>query len=156
VALLPELTPENTAFWTGGEQGKLMIAHCDACSKAIHPPELDLSSLSESFGQRKAGFRLRRGADLYRQPPAMDARPKAPYVLAIVAIDGAEGVRVTAQLVDTDPGKIAVGMRVRAVFEQVEEIWIPRFRPVDPIDPPVRLGFSLTLGPGMLAREFPA
>lgn len=40
MALLPELTPENTAFWTGGERGELMIAHGDACDHAIHPPQL--------------------------------------------------------------------------------------------------------------------
>ena len=32
---LPELTAENTAFWTGGERGELMIALCDACGKAV-------------------------------------------------------------------------------------------------------------------------
>src|SRR3546814_11658199 len=37
---LPELTPENTAFWTGGAQGRLMIAFCGACRHAIHPPQL--------------------------------------------------------------------------------------------------------------------
>ena len=37
---LPELTPENTAFWTGGAAGKLMIAFCADCHHAIHPPQL--------------------------------------------------------------------------------------------------------------------
>ena len=34
---LPELTPENTAFWTGGERGELRIAFCADCERAIHP-----------------------------------------------------------------------------------------------------------------------
>src|SRR3546814_7412681 len=34
---LPELTTENTAFWTVGAQGRLMIAFCGACRHAIHP-----------------------------------------------------------------------------------------------------------------------
>ena len=37
---LPELTPENTAFWTGGAQGELIIAFCGDCDHAIHPPQL--------------------------------------------------------------------------------------------------------------------
>src|SRR5882762_10001192 len=38
--LLPELTTENTPFWTGGARGELMIMHCEQCDHAIHPPEL--------------------------------------------------------------------------------------------------------------------
>src|SRR3546814_20164678 len=37
---LPELTAENTAFWTGGADGKLLIAFCAACDHAIHPPQI--------------------------------------------------------------------------------------------------------------------
>ncbi|HKY90021.1 MAG TPA: zinc ribbon domain-containing protein, partial [Nevskiaceae bacterium] len=35
---LPQLTPENRAFWTGGEHGRLMIHRCEACGHWIHPP----------------------------------------------------------------------------------------------------------------------
>ena len=36
----PRLDGENRAFWTGGAEGRLMIAFCDDCARAIHPPQL--------------------------------------------------------------------------------------------------------------------
>ena len=37
---LPEITPENEAFWTAGEKGELRITACKACDHRIHPPQL--------------------------------------------------------------------------------------------------------------------
>ncbi len=53
----------------------------------------------------------------------------APYVVAIVAIDEDPRVRLTTNLVDTDPDRLAVGCRVEVRFEQVEEVWLPVFTP---------------------------
>ena len=35
---LPRLDSDNRAFWTGGAQGELRIAHCQACGMFMHPP----------------------------------------------------------------------------------------------------------------------
>jgi len=53
-----------------------------------------------------------------------------PYVIAIVEL--AEGPRLMTNLVgvEADPAKIAIGMPVEVVFEDVSaEIALPRFRP---------------------------
>lgn len=42
-----------------------------------------------------------------------------PYVLAIVEMD--EGVRLTSQIIDTDPGEVKIGMRVEAAFRKLGE-----------------------------------
>jgi uncharacterized OB-fold protein len=34
----PVLTERNTAFWTGGERGQLLIARCQTCGWWLHPP----------------------------------------------------------------------------------------------------------------------
>ena len=42
-------------------------------------------------------------------------------------IDGAAGVRITATVVGADADQIAIGDRVRVVFEQVsDEVWVPQ------------------------------
>jgi hypothetical protein len=131
IRILPELTPENTPFWTGGERGELMIAHCDACDHAIHPPELICPKcLSRSVTPRAAAgtgvihsYTINHQAWLPNLP--------VPYALAVVDLDGEPGVRLTAQLLDVDPDSVAIGQKVRVSFVQAEDVWIPQFQRVD-------------------------
>lgn len=44
---------------------------------------------------------------------------QVPYIMAIVELD--EGVRLTAQIVDAEPGSIAIGTKVEAVFRRISE-----------------------------------
>lgn len=129
--LLPELTPENTAFWTGGARGELMIAHCSACDRAIHPPELICPAcLSRDVAPRAAagtGEVLSVTVNHQAWMPGLEV----PYALAIVALDGEPGVRLTAQVKDIAPEAVRIGMRVAVAFEPVEDVWIPYFRPAD-------------------------
>ena len=129
--LLPELTPENHAFWTGGARGELMIVHCDACDHAIHPPELICPvCLSRQVTPRAAlgsgtihSFTINHQAWLPNLP--------VPYALAVADLDGEPGVRLTAQLLGVDPDSVAIGQKVRISFVQVEDVWIPQFHRVD-------------------------
>jgi uncharacterized OB-fold protein len=130
--LLPELTPENTPFWTGGARGELMIAHCDACGHAIHPPELICPKcLGRSVTPRPAGgsgtvytYTVNHQAWL----PGLDV----PYALLTVDLDGEPGVRLTAQLVGCPTEDAAIGLRVRVTFDQAaEDVWVPQFRKIE-------------------------
>lgn len=122
---LPELTPENTAFWTGGERGELMIAFCDACAHAIHPPQLICPKcLSQQVAARPvAGTGTVYTFTVNHQPwlPGM----AVPFAIAVVDVDGAPGVRVTAQVRGGDPESIAIGQRMQVGFEHHEDIWLP-------------------------------
>jgi acetyl-CoA acetyltransferase len=57
-----------------------------------------------------------------------------PYSVAVVALDDDPGVRVTTNIVGCDPEQVRVGMRVKVVFDEIEDIWLPRFAPVDEPD----------------------
>ena len=51
-----------------------------------------------------------------------------PYVLAYVDLE--EGPRIMTNIVDCDPGTVAIGMPVRVDFYDVEGgLAVPRFRP---------------------------
>ena len=127
--LLPELTAENTPYWTGGASGALLITHCDVCDRAIHPPELICPTcLSRRTTPRPA---LGTGAiysftvNHQRWLPRLET----PYVIAVVDLDGEDGVRVTAELEGVNPEAVAIGDRVRVQFTQHEDVWIPKFVP---------------------------
>lgn len=131
VRILPELTPENTAFWTGGQRGELMIAHCDACDHAIHPPELICPiCLSRSVTPRAAAGTGAIYSYTVNYQPWLPDLP-VPYVLAVVDLDGEPGVRLTAQLHGVDPDSVAIGQKVRATFVQAQDVWIPEFQRIE-------------------------
>jgi hypothetical protein len=63
-----------------------------------------------------------------------DPRYAPPFAIASVAIDADPRVRLVTNLVDLEPEAARVGMRVRARFEEREDVWIPLFVPCDEPD----------------------
>lgn len=129
---LPELTPENAAFWAGGAQGQLMISFCDACGKAIHPPQIICPAcLSRAVAPRAtAGTGTVYTFTINHQPwfPEM----AVPFALAVVDVDGAPGVRVTAEVTGQAPDAIHIGQRLRVSFRQADEaVWLPLWQPLE-------------------------
>jgi uncharacterized protein len=53
-----------------------------------------------------------------------------PYVVGVVALDDAPGVQLTTRFVEVAPDAVSVGLPVEVVFEHVEDIYLPLFRPV--------------------------
>lgn len=127
---LPELTPENTAFWTGGEHGELRIAFCNACDHAIHAPQLVCPAcLSRDVGPRAVpGTGTVYSYTINHQPwmPGM----AVPFTIAVVDVDGAPGVRVTAPLRGQEPDMVRIGQRVTVGFEPAEDVWLPHWLPL--------------------------
>lgn len=54
-----------------------------------------------------------------------------PYVIAIVELAAAPGVRLTTNVVGCEPDEVHIGMQVRVRFEQQGEVWFPLFEPDD-------------------------
>jgi len=52
-----------------------------------------------------------------------------PYVVAIVTIAEQDDVRLTTNIVNCEPADVTIGMPVRVVFEQREDVWLPLFEP---------------------------
>jgi uncharacterized protein len=127
---LPELTPENTAFWTGGEHGELRIAFCADCERAIHPPQVVCPGcLSDRVEPRAvAGTGTVYAFTVNHQPWLPDM--EVPFALAVVEVDGAPGVRVTARVIDTEPEAVRIGQRMQVAFSRLEDVWLPEWRPL--------------------------
>ena len=50
-------------------------------------------------------------------------------MVAQVAIAEDPRVRLTTNIVDCDPDDLELGQTVEVVFEQIEDVWLPLFRP---------------------------
>jgi acetyl-CoA acetyltransferase/uncharacterized OB-fold protein len=132
---LPLVTVENEFFWTSGADGTLRLQECNACEALIHPPapvcrycrSRDIGVRAVSGRATLAGFTLNERFSL----PGL----AAPYVIAQVAIAEDPRVRLTTNIVDSDPGELELGQQVEVVFEQVEDVWFPLFRLVPNAEP---------------------
>ncbi|MGW1028972.1 thiolase C-terminal domain-containing protein [Streptomyces sp. NPDC002577] len=126
---LPLLTEENEFFWTSGADGRLRFQGCESCTALIHPPQPvcrrcrghDIRVREVSGYGTLVGFTVNERFSLPGLP--------APYVVAQVAIEEDPRVRLTTNAVECEPGQLRLGMRMEVVFEQVEDVWLPLFRP---------------------------
>ena len=127
---LPELTAENTAFWAGGADGKLKIAFCKDCAAAIHPPQLVCPKCwcEEIENKSVPGTGSVYSYTVNHQPWAPDM--KVPFAIAVVDVDGAPGVRVTAEVINADLDSITIGQQMRVCFMNVDDVWFPQWEPV--------------------------
>jgi acetyl-CoA acetyltransferase/uncharacterized OB-fold protein len=132
---LPLVTEENEFFWTSGADGKLRLQACKACDALIHPPApVCRYCRSRNVGVRAvsgratlAGFTINERFSL----PGL----AAPYVIAQVAIAEDPRARLTTNNVECDPDGLELGQQVEVVFEQVEDVWFPLFRPIPDAEP---------------------
>ncbi len=129
--ILPELTPENAFFWTGGAEGELRILRCRACATWVHPPApICPRCRSRDLGPEAVSGRGTLLTHTVNHHP-WGALP-TPYVIAIVELDEQPGLRLLTNLVDVPAEDLRSGLRVVVRFERVEDVWLPLFAPERP------------------------
>lgn len=133
---LPSVTPQTEFFWTSGADGQLRIQECASCSALIHPPQpVCRHCRGESMRVRVvSGFGTLIGFTVNHRfgPPGLPP----PYVVAQVALEEDSRVRLTTNVVECEPEKLELGVRMQVVFESAGAVWLPMFRPVPPPNPP--------------------
>ena len=125
---LPQITSDSSAFWQGGESGRLMIHRCSTCRRFFHPPapicpscgSLDVAPQATSGRGRIATYTINR--------QAWKPELAAPYVVAIVELDDQPGLRLLSNVVELAPDQVRIGMPVHVTFEQHEDVWLPLFK----------------------------
>lgn len=128
--ILPPLDEANTAFWTGGAHGQLMISYCAACDRWVHPPALECPGCRGTLvprAVRGTGTVFAYTVNWQQYHP--DVAP--PYVIAIVELDEQPDLRLPTNIVRCDFDALRCGLPVRVVFEQHGDVFVPVFEPAD-------------------------
>ncbi|MDA2893723.1 OB-fold domain-containing protein [Mycolicibacterium sp. BiH015] len=126
---LPQLTFDNEFFWKSGADGVLRIQGCDDCKSLIHPPQpVCRYCKSHSLSPREVSGRAVLSAFTVNERFSIPGLP-APYVVAQVAIEEDPRVRLTTNIIESDPDELEVGRVVEVVFDQNDDVWLPLFRP---------------------------
>jgi len=130
VRVLPEVTAESMAYWTGGADGELRVYRCQDCQGWIHPPTPACwRCRSRRVEPEVASGRAVVAAYTINHHPWLPGFPP-PYIIAIVEMEESRDVRFTTNIVDCDIEDVHVGMPVEVVFEHREDVWLPLFRPM--------------------------
>ena len=126
---LPALTAENTFFWQAGKLGVLRFMRCQVCGHYVHPP-LPICPVCKSRNVLHEAVSGRGTVVTYTiNHQVWEPGLEAPYVVAIVEMDEQLGLRLTTNIVNCDIQAVAIGMRVRVLFEQCADVWLPLFEP---------------------------
>ncbi|RJF91716.1 Zn-ribbon domain-containing OB-fold protein [Noviherbaspirillum saxi] len=127
---LPQLNELNRFFWTGGADGKLRMQRCQDCGHWLHPPGVNCPEcMSRNIApQELSGVGTIAALTLNYQPwfPGVEV----PYAIAIVNLDEQTALNLTTNIVGVPPESVRIGQRVRVVFEQVEDVYLPLFTPI--------------------------
>jgi uncharacterized OB-fold protein len=126
--ILPPLTPENRAFWTGGADGQLRVQRCEACRRWVHPPVGACPTCSGGLTARPLSGR---GTVFTFTVNHQAFRPEVPppYVIAIVELAEQPDLRIPTNLVHCELDRVTCGMPVRVLFEPHGEVFVPLFEP---------------------------
>jgi acetyl-CoA acetyltransferase/uncharacterized OB-fold protein len=127
--MLPQISETNEFFWKSGEDGKLRFQRCSSCGELRHPPvpvcaycgSNEWAPAEVSGRAVVTGFTINEHTWMPSFPP--------PYVIAIVAIEEDDRVRLTTNIVNCDPADVRVGLKVQVTFEHDDDVWIPLFEP---------------------------
>src|ERR1700760_3703150 len=120
--ILPEVTSDSRAFWTGGLEGQLRIPRSRPCRPWIQPPVgACWRCRSREVGPETVSGRATVAAYSVNHHPWFPAFPP-PYVVAVVELAEQPGLRLTTCLVDVDVDAVEVGLPVEVVFDVVDDV----------------------------------
>src|SRR2546428_8836865 len=111
-------------FWRSIDQRyNLEGVQCTNCGTNIFPartlcPKCRHLSAGKLKPQRFSGEGVVESFTIIHSPPA-GYELQAPYAMAVIRL--AEGPRLTAQVVDIAPEKVAIGMQVSKVFRRINQ-----------------------------------
>jgi len=112
-------------------EGRLMLQRSRSKGHYIFYPRV----LLPGSGEQDLDWVEARGFGRVYAVTTLFPRGKSPYCIAVVEL--IEGPRVMATVVGIDPARVAIGLRVRIVFDSLEELGDDdsglrlAFRPVD-------------------------
>jgi uncharacterized protein len=136
--LLPDLSePTAAGFWEGTARGELLVQACGSCGTRRMPPRpmCPVCRSTEVRWEPTSGTGTV-WSFIVPHPPLLPAYSQlAPYNVIVVALDDDPAIRFVGNLLassegainEIDPATIRIGEPVRVVFQQVEDVALPRW-----------------------------
>ena len=136
--VLPDLEdPDSGPFWQGTARGELLVQVCDHCGQKRMPPR-PMCFVCRSIKTRwiQLAGRGTVWSFVVPHPPLLPAyQALAPYNVVTIAVEEDPAIRFVGNLVaradgpinEIDPTTIRIGEPVRVVFQQVEDVFMPRW-----------------------------
>jgi uncharacterized OB-fold protein len=119
-------------FWQAAAEHRLVVQRCTGCGHCRLPPApvCPECRATESDWKELTGRGEVYTYTIVHRPIAAEQR--LPYVIAVIALEDAGGVRMISNLVGIAPEAISIGMPVEVVWEDMSaELALPRFRPAN-------------------------
>lgn len=136
--LAPSPTAESRPFWTGGQNGELLINRCHDCGHFFHPPGPSCWRCRSTHvaPEPVSGQATVAAYTVNRQGWIPGFEP--PYIVAMVELAEEPDTRLITNIVDVTPDEIHLGLPVAVFFEdwtalsggEDSRVWLPLFRPV--------------------------
>jgi uncharacterized OB-fold protein len=122
----------SAAYWRGAAEGRLVIARCSRCARFAHPPDIVCPHCGHTAPDYSfapvSGRGTIRSWTVIRQSflPGFDA--DLPFVLADVALDEQDDLRLIGRLLDGPDAPMYIGARVTIEFERpAPDLTVPAF-----------------------------
>ena len=130
--MLPSIDEHNRAFWTGGRDGRLLIAWCAGCELWVQPPTADCPQCAGELHARPISGRGTVFTYTVNHQPFNPTVP-VPYVIAIVELEEQADLRIATNIVDCEPDSVYVGLPVEVRFQRQDtdgaSVFVPVFAP---------------------------
>jgi uncharacterized protein len=111
---------DSEAYWRGLREHEVRLLRCQSCGHRIHQP-LAMCPRCHSFDLRPeavAGTGSVYSFTIAHREFVPGVRP--PYAVALVEIDEEPSVRILTNLVSCRTDEVRIGLRVRAVFKDID------------------------------------
>ena len=126
---IPWPNPTTQPYFDGARERKLVLPRCPRDGFFFYPRSRCPVCLGDDFSwEETSGRGTVHSFTIDRVGHLPQLREHAPFAIAIVELE--EGARLTARLVGADVEKVAVGMPVEAVYEDVGDVTVVHFRPI--------------------------
>ena len=126
----PSPDADSAPFWAACREGRLTAQQCPKCARFRWPPMAFCPSCHHRGGDwvTLPGSGTVTSFVVVHRAFDPEFADKVPYVVAHVALDGAEGVSFIANIIGEPPESVAIGERVVVEFVESGAAKIPRFR----------------------------